>query len=158
MVMAIRRTRETLLKVAGSKLKISSKGHTVNIWIDSGSPISILTVDDLKKTLGRTGINLKLKNTEDDIFPVCSNNQYILLGKMDVEFASNSWKTTAEIRVIGGNRPSIVGRDLMGKLGLQVMQTNPRGRVLNLQGVEMPQGMRKQENQRTRTWTLKQHY
>ena len=35
---------------------------------------------------------------------------------------SSGWKTKAEVRVIGGTRPSIVGRDLMGKLGLQENQ------------------------------------
>ena len=57
--MAIRRKKETLLKVDRPKLKIYINGHPINIWIDSGSPISILTLDDLKKTVGRTGINLK---------------------------------------------------------------------------------------------------
>ena len=66
MVMAIKRKKETLLKVAGPKLKIYiNGGHPMNIWIDSGSPISILTLDDLKKTVGRTGINLKQDDMED---------------------------------------------------------------------------------------------
>ena len=59
-----------------------------------------------------------------------------MLGRMELELASNGWKTTAEVRVIGGTRPSIVGRDLMGKLGLQLMQADPRGEVMNMQGAE----------------------
>ena len=50
MVMAIRRKKETLLKVAVPKLKIYINGHPMNIWIDSGLPISILTLDDLKSS------------------------------------------------------------------------------------------------------------
>ena len=42
--------KETLLKVAGPKLKIYINGHPINIWVDSGLPMSILTLDDLKKT------------------------------------------------------------------------------------------------------------
>ena len=108
----------------------------MNIWIDSGSPISILTLDDLKKTVGRTGINLKQDDMEDNEFRDCSNNRFKMLGRMEVELASNGWKTRAEVRVIAGTRPSIVGRDLMGKLGLQLMQADPRGAVMNIQGME----------------------
>ena len=55
MIMALSRKRVTLLKVvAGPKLKITMNGHPMNIWIEGGSPIPILTMDDLKKTLGRT--------------------------------------------------------------------------------------------------------
>ena len=106
----------------------------MNIWIDSGSPISILTLDDLKKTVGRTGINLKQNDKEYDEFRDYSNNRIEMLGRMEVELASNGWTTKAEVRVIGGTRPSIVGRDLMGKLGLQLMQADPRGAVINIQG------------------------
>ena len=59
-----------------------------------------------------------------------------MLGRMELELASNGWKTKAEVRVIGGTRPSIVGRDLIGKLGLQLMQADPRGEVMNIQGTE----------------------
>ena len=133
-VMAIRSKKETLLKVAGPKLKIYLNRHPMNIWIDSGSPISILTLDDLRKTVGRAGINLKQDHIEDDEFRDYSNNRIKKLGRMELELASNGWKTKAEVRVIGGTRPSIVGRDLMGKLGLQLMQADPRRAVMNIQG------------------------
>ena len=68
MVMAIGRKKETLLKVAGTKLKIYINGHPMNIWIDSGSPISILTLDDFRRTVGRAGINLKQDDVDDDDF------------------------------------------------------------------------------------------
>ena len=136
MVMATRRKKETVLKVAGPKLKIYINGHPMNIWIDSGSPISILTLEDLRRTVGRAGINLKQDDTDDDEFRDYSNNRIKMLGRMELELASNGWKTKAEVRVIGGTRPSIVGRDLMGKLGLQLMQADPRGEVMNIQGTE----------------------
>ena len=136
MVMAIRRKKETLLKVAGPKLKIYINGHPMNNWINGGSPISILTLDDLRKTVGRAGINSKQDDVEDDKFRDSSNNRIKMLGRMELELASNGWKTKAEVRVIGGTRPSIVGRDLMGKLGLQLMQADPRREVMNIQGTE----------------------
>ena len=136
MVMAIRRKKETVFKVAGPKLKIYINGHPMNIWIDSGSPISIFTLEDLRRTVGRAGINLKRDDTDDDEFRDYSNNRIKMLGRMELELASNGWKTKAEVRVIGGTRPSIVGRDLMGKLGLQLMQADPRGEVMNIQGTE----------------------
>ena len=120
MVMAIRRKKETLLKIPYNE-------HPMNIWIDSGSQISILTLDDFRKTVGRAGINLKQDDIEDDDFRDYSNNRINLLGRLELELASNGWKTKAEVRVIGGTRPSIVGRDLMGKLGFHLMQADPRG-------------------------------
>ena len=80
MVMAIRRKKETLLKVAGPKIYLN--GHPMNIWIDSGSLISILTLDDLRKTVGRAGINLKQDDIEDDEFWDYSNNRIKMLGRM----------------------------------------------------------------------------
>ena len=108
----------------------------MNIWIDSASPISILILDDLKKTVGRAGINLKQDDIKDEEFRDYSNNRIKKLGKMELEIASNGWKTKAGVQVFGGTRPSIVGRDLMGKLGLQLMQADPRGAVMNIQGTE----------------------
>ena len=158
MVMAVKLKKETLLKIAGPKLKIYIIGHPMNIWIDSGSPISILTLDNFKKTFGRTGIDLKENNTEDDEFRDYSNNRFNLLGKVDVELASNGWKTRAEIRVIGGSRPSMVGRSLMGKLGLQLMQENPRGEVMSIQGVESASGSEQASEPEERDMDTWQHY
>ena len=90
----------------------------------------------MRRTVGRAGINLKQDDTDDDEFRDYSNNRIKMLGRMELELASNGWKTKAESRVIGGTRPSIVGRDLMGKLGLQLMQADPRGEVMNIQGTE----------------------
>ena len=136
MVMAIRRKRETLLKIFGPKQKIKINGHPINIWIDSGSPKSIFTMDELTKTLGRTGIELSQKKVEDDKFPYYSSNRIKLLGKVGLELASNGWKARIEFRVIGGNKPSIVGRNPMGNLCLQLMQTNPGETVMNIQGTQ----------------------
>ena len=136
MVMAIRRKKETLLKVAGPYFKINNNEQPMNIWIDSGLPISKLTLDDLKKTVGRTRINLKQIDIKDGEFRDYSKIRIKMLERMEVELASNGWKTRAEVRVIGGTRPSIVGRDLMGKLGLQLMQADPREAVMSIQGTE----------------------
>ena len=53
-----------------------------------------------------------------------------------MELASNGWKARIEIRVIGGNKSSIVGRNPMGNLCLQLMQTNPGETVMNIQGTQ----------------------
>ena len=81
---------------------------------------------------------------EDDEFRDYSNSWIKLLGIMEVELASNDWKKRAEVRVIGGMGPSIVGRDLMGKLGLHLMQTNPRGALMNIQGTKDSTGEKQQ--------------
>ena len=51
-VMSIRRKKEEELRVAGAKLALKINGKATQIWIDSGSPISIFTIGELKRTLG----------------------------------------------------------------------------------------------------------
>ena len=51
---------------------------------------------------------------------------------MEVQLESTGWNTTARIRVIGGNRPSIIGRDLMDKLGLKLIQQQPKVTVITI--------------------------
>ena len=53
---------------------------------------------------------------------------------MDVSLQTNGWVTKANIRVIGGSRPSIIGRDLMPNLGLQIVQRAPEENVMSVQG------------------------
>ena len=108
--MAIKSRRETELKVAGDRLPIKVNGKQTNVWIDSGSPISIFTIGELKRTLGTAGVNVKAPAPEDDEFRDYGNNPLRLLGTMDVSLETNGWVTNANIRVIGGSRPSIIGR------------------------------------------------
>ena len=49
---------------------------------------------------------------------------------MSVQLESNGWNTADRMRVIGGNRPSIIGRDLIDKLGLKLIQQQPEGMVM----------------------------
>ena len=46
---------------------------------------------------------------------------------------TNGWATEARMKVIGGNRPSIIGRDLMPNLGLQLVQQTPEQKVMSVQ-------------------------
>ena len=56
---------------------------------------------------------------------------------MRMELASNGWSTTAVIKVIGGARPIIIGRDLMTLLGLQLVQRKPGQEVMAIQDVQL---------------------
>ena len=60
------------------------------------------------------------------------NNSLKFLGKMVVTLQSNGWTTTATINVIGGCRPSIIGRDLMRELGLMLVQPSSEQGVHNI--------------------------
>ena len=133
-VMAIKSRRETELKVAGARLPIKVNGKQTNVWIDIGSPISIFTIGELKLTLGTAGENVKAPAPEDDEFRDYGNNPLRLLGTMDVSLETNGWLTNANIRVIGGSRLSIIGRDLMPNLGLQIVQKAPLENVMSVQG------------------------
>ena len=68
-----------------------------------------------------------------------------MIGAMAVTLESNGWKINARIKVIGGNRPSIIGRDLIPQLGLQLVQQSPPGdQIMSIDEVDpepsMPEG------------------
>ena len=124
-VMSIRRKEEEELRVAGAKLALKINGKATQAWIDSGSPISIFTIGELKRTLGTANVHLKPLDPKDDQFRDYGNNPLKFLGKMQVTLHSNGWTSSADINVIGGCRPSIIGRDLMPALGLMLVQAPP---------------------------------
>ena len=132
MVMAIKHKRVTELKVAGAQLPIKLIGKSTRVWIDSGSPISIFTIGELRKTLGTSVVKLDNLTEEDNAFRDYGNNPLQMIGTMAVTIQSNGWKIQARIKVIGGNRPSIIGRDLMPQLGLQLVQQTPGDQIMSI--------------------------
>ena len=133
-VMAIKSRREAELKVSGARLSIKINGKQTNVWIDSGSPISIFTVGELKRTLDTASVSVNAPAPKDDEFRDYGNNPLRLLRKMNVSLEINGWVTDANMKVIGGNTPSIIGRDLMPNLGLQTVQRTPEEKVMSVQG------------------------
>ena len=117
--------RSTELKIAGAQLPNKINGKSTRVWIDSGSPISIFTIGELRRTLGASGIKLDTLSEEDNAFRDYRNHPLQMIRAMAVTLESNGWKINARIKVIGGNRPSIIGRDLMPQLGLQLVQQSP---------------------------------
>ena len=69
---------------------------------------------------------------EDNAFRDYGNNPLQMIGTMAVTIQSNGWKIHARIKVIGGNRPSIIGRDLMPQLGLQLVQQSPGEQIMSI--------------------------
>ena len=103
------------------------------MWIDSGSPISIFTINELRRTLGAAGIRFQEVKTQDQELRDYGNNPVKLLGTMKVELASNGWSTLAVIKVIGGARPSIIVRHLMSHLGLHLEQRKLGQELMSIQ-------------------------
>ena len=120
-VMAKKNKQFTELKVFGAQLPIGINGKSTRVWIDSGFPISIFTIGELRRTFGATGMKLDALSNEDNAFRDYGNNPLEVIGTMAVFLESNGWKINAMIKVIGSNRPSIIGRDLMPQLGLQLV-------------------------------------
>ena len=90
--------------------------------------MTIFSVLDLKATLGKTNIHLQ---PSQDEFLDYNNNRIHILGKVAVTMALNSWAAPAQVSVISRNHPSILGRDLMGTLGLELVQ---RKKVMGITG------------------------
>ena len=80
------------------------------------------------------GVILNELKPEDDEFRDYGNNPLRLLRTMTVLLETNRWAIEARIKVIGGNRPSIIGSVLMPNLGLQIVQKTPEQKVMSVQG------------------------
>ena len=117
----------------GAKLAIKINGHSTQAWIDSGSLISIFFIGELKCTLGTRNVQLQQLDPKDEQFRDYVNNPLKCVGKMVITLQSNGWTTRATLNVIGGCRPSIIGRDLMPELGLMLVQALVEQGVHNIQ-------------------------
>ena len=122
------------MKVAGAKLATKIAGHSTQDWIDSGSPIFIFIIGEIKRTLGKKNMLLQLLDSKDDQIRDYGNIPLKLMGKFVATLQPNGWATQAAINVIGGCRPSIIGRKLMPALGLMLVQTPAEQGALNIQG------------------------
>ena len=137
-------------------MPIGINGNSTRVWIDSGSPISIFTIGELKRTLGASGIKLDTLSKEDNSFRDYGNNPLQMVGTMAVTLESNGWKINARIKVIGGNRPSIIGRDLMPQLGLQLVQQSPGDQTMSIDEVDEETQVREGELDSWQTYFSKQ--
>ena len=112
------RSRCTQLEFAGAQLPLQIHWKTARVWIHSGPPISILTIGELKYTLGASNVRLEELTPEGNEFRDYVNNPLKLMGTIDVRFKSNDWETIARIRVIGDNRrvPITLQEKIDGKI------------------------------------------
>ena len=135
MVMSIKRKRKvTELKIPGARVQVEVSGKKMWLWIDSGSPVTIFSMTDLKTTLGKANIQLQ---PSKDKFLDYNNNRINILGKVAVTMSLNGWAAPVQVSVISGNHQSILGRDLMGTLGLELVQ---RKKVMGITGKGSCQG------------------
>ena len=81
--------------------------------------MTIFNMTHLKATLGKSTIQLQ---PSQDEFLDCNNNPIHILGKVAVKMALNGWAAPAQVSVISRNHQSIHGLDLMGTLGLELVQ------------------------------------
>ena len=104
--------------------------------------------------MGTAGVNVKASAPEDDEIGDYGNNPLRLLGAMDVSLETNGWVTNANIKVIGGSRPSINGRDLMPNLALQqIVQKAPEENVISVQR-EQPAAKTTEEEDSLDPWQI----
>ena len=72
-------------------------GKKMWLWVDSGSPVTILSIKDLKAAIGKT--NLQLQTSQEEILDY-KKNRIHLLGKVAVTMALNGWAAPAQVSVI----------------------------------------------------------
>ena len=87
MVMSIKRKKNlTELKITGARVQVEVSGKKMGLWIDSGSPVTIFSMTDLKPTLGKA--NIQLQPSKDDFLDY-NNNRIHILGKVAVMMSLN---------------------------------------------------------------------
>ena len=118
----------TELKIPGARVQVEVSGKKKWLWFDSGSPVTIFSMTDLKTTLGKA--NIQLQPSKDEFLDY-NNNRINILGKVAVTMSLNGWAAPAQVSVISGNQQSILGRDLMGTLVLELVQ---RKKVMGITG------------------------
>ena len=125
--MAIKRNRKAVdFKIPNAKVLAKVCGKSMWLWVDNGLPVTIFSLQELTKAMGRE--NFYLIPGRDEFLDY-NNNRIHILGKAEVMIELSGWVTQQKISVIGGNHESILGRDLMGSLGLELVQ---RDRVMSL--------------------------
>ena len=77
--MSIKQRKEEELEVAGTKLAFKFNGHSTQFWVDSGSPIPIFIIGDLKRTLGKQNVQLQPIDPKGDQFREYRNNPLKLM-------------------------------------------------------------------------------
>ena len=134
MVMSTKRQKNvTELKIPGARVQVEESGIKMRLWIDSGSPVTIFSLTDLKTTLGKA--NIQLQPSKDEVLDY-NNNRIHIIGKVAVTMSLNGWAAPAQVSVISENHQSILGRDLMGTLGLEWVQ---KKKVMGITGEESSQ-------------------
>ena len=128
MAMSIKKKNVMELKIPGARAQVELSGKKMWLWVDSGSPVTIFSMTDLKATLSKTYIPLQ---PSQDEFLDYTNNRIHILGKVAVTMALNGWAAPAQVSVVSRNHESIHGRDMMGTLGLELVQ---RKRVMGITG------------------------
>ena len=127
-VTSIKKKNVTELKIPGARVQVEVLGRKMWLWVDSGSPVTIFSITDLKATLGKT--NIQLQPSQDEFLDY-NNNRIHILGNVAVTMALNGWAAPAQVSVISGNHQSILRRDLIGTLGLELVQ---RRKVMGITG------------------------
>ena len=88
----------------------------------------IFSITDQKTALGKA--NIQLQPSKDEFLDY-NNNRINILGKVTVMMSLNGWAAPAQVSVISGNHQSILGRNLMGTLVLELVQ---RKKVMGITG------------------------
>ena len=142
-----RKKNETELKIPGARVQVEVSGKKMWLWIDSGSPMTIFSITDLKTALGKA--NIQIQPSKDEFLDY-NNNRINILGKVAVMMSLNGWAAPAQVSVISGNHQSILGRDLMGTLGLELVQ---RKKMMGITGEGSSQ--EKEEHDELQTYFCK---
>ena len=76
MVMSIKKKNVMEVKIPGARVQVEVSGKKMWLWVDSGSPVTIFSMKDLKATLGKT--NFRLQPSQEEYLDYNNNRMHIL--------------------------------------------------------------------------------
>ena len=140
MVTSIKKKNVIELKIPGARVQVEVSGKKMWLWVDSGSLVTIFNMKHLKATLAKSTI--QLQPSQEELLDY-NNNPIHILGKVAVKMALNGWAAPAQVSVLSGNHQTIHGLDLMGTLGLELVQ---RKKLIGITGGGGKGAVRKRRN------------
>ena len=79
MVMSIKKKNVMEVKIPGARVEVEMSGRKMWLWVDSGSPVTIFSMKDLKATLGKS--NFRLQPSQEEYLDYNNNRMHILGNK-----------------------------------------------------------------------------
>ena len=124
----------------------TENNFTINWLADTGSPRSFIDMQTAKELLQQNSQIKIEKYNNNTKFKCFNNNDIPIIGQLQLEINSGSWTATnCIILVVEHKSQNLMGRDILAKLGLTLVQqhSNKGKKILNINDTTIEQNITK---------------